>query len=229
MHQRVVLVAGEGDLRDRLFEALGSFSAEAVEVPSARRALELTRQIPVHLLVVRYPMEELTVDEFVREFRRGGAASRGAQIVILAPGRSVAGLRRSVGAGVAVMPSDSDLESLEQTFMTFLRRSPRFEESLLVGVKLDLESGVVRKMLQLKNISQTGMLLQTKTSLAKGTQFSFELGLPQLKRPVCGTAEVARVIEPNAEEPRGIGARIVSFEGDDGEQLAEYLEQRQQP
>ena len=52
MHQRVVLVAGEGELRNRLFEALGAFSAEAVEVPSATRALELTRELPVHLTLV---------------------------------------------------------------------------------------------------------------------------------------------------------------------------------
>jgi hypothetical protein len=229
MHQRVVLAAGEGELRNRLFEALGPFSAEAVEVPSARRALELTRQIPVHLLVIRYPLDELTLSEFLREFREGGAASRGAQVVVLAPGRSLGGLRRSAGPGVAVMRSDSDLVSLENTFISFLRRSPRFEENLLVGVRLELATGHVRKMLQLKNISETGMLLQTKTPLEEGTTFAFEFGLPDVKRPIRGRGEVVRVVEPGPEGPRGLGVKIVSFEGDSADLLAEYLKVRRQP
>jgi hypothetical protein len=215
MHQRVVLAAGEGELRNRLFEALGPFSAEAVEVPSARRALELTRQIPVHLLVIRYPLDELTLSEF--------------QVVVLAPGRSLGGLRRSAGPGVAVMRSDSDLVSLENTFISFLRRSPRFEENLLVGVRLELATGHVRKMLQLKNISETGMLLQTKTPLEEGTTFAFEFGLPDVKRPIRGRGEVVRVVEPGPEGPRGLGVKIVSFEGDSADLLAEYLKVRRQP
>lgn len=222
------MVAGEDELRNRLFEALGPFSAEAVEVPSARRALELTREIPIHLLVVRYPLEGMKFSEFLREFRDNRSASRGAQIVALAPGRSLGGLRRTAGPGVAIMRSDSDLESLEATFISFLRRSPRFEESLLVGVKLELATGPVRKMLQLKNVSETGMLLQTKTPLEEGTTFAFEFGLPDVKRPIRGKGEIVRVVEPGTEGPRGLGVKIVSFEGDSGEQLAEYLEVRRQ-
>ena len=229
MHQRVVLVAGEDELRNRLFEALGPFSAEAVEVPSALRALELTRQIPVHLLVVRYPLEGMKLSAFLREFRDGGAASRGAQVVVLAPGRSLGGLRRTAGPGVAIMRSDSELESLENTFISFLRRSPRFEESLLVGVKLELPTGPMRKMLQLKNVSETGMLLQTKSPLPEGTAFAFEFGLPEAKLPIRGKAEVVRVVEPGPEGPGGLGVRIVSFDGDSRDRLAEYLIIRRQP
>ncbi len=227
MHQRVVVVAGEDDLRDRLFEALGTFSAEAVEVPSVQRALELAREIPIHLLTLRYPLEGMSFSEFLRAFRETGSVSRGAQVVVLAPGKSIGGLKRSAGAGVAFLRSDSDHEQLAEIFKTFLRRSPRFSGNLLVGAELELPSGKVRKMLQVVNISESGMLLRTKTPLAAGQGFTFELQIPDLKSPVLGRAEVVRVIEQG--KTREVGVKIVSFVGNSRESLAKFLKIRRLP
>ncbi len=230
MNQRVVLVAGSDALRDRLFEALGPFSAEAVEAPSVQRALELVRQIPIHLLVIRYPLKDMALAQFLRDFREGGGASRGAQVLVLAPGKSIGGLKRSAGPGVAILRSDSELEELANTFMTFLRRSPRFAGNLLVGADLELPTGKVRKMLQIANISETGMLVRTKTPLEVGDKFSFELQIPELRTPVRGEAEVVRLVEgPSFEKTRGVGVKIVSFVGDSRERLKKFLDIRRLP
>lgn len=229
MHQRVVLVEENDELRDRLFEALGPFSAEAVEVPSVKRALELVRQIPVHLLVIRYPLDGMPLSRFLRDFRESGGASRGAQVLVLAPGKSIGGLKRSAGPGVAILRSDSDFETLANTFMTFLRRSPRFAGNLLVGADLELPTGKVRKMLQIANISETGMLLRTKTPLAVGDSFSFELQIPELRAPIRGEAQVVRLVAGPYEETRGAGVKIVSFVGDSRQRLKKFLDIRRLP
>lgn len=230
MHQRVVLTAVSGELRDRLLEALGPFSAEAVEVPSVQRALELTGTIPIHLLVVRYPLEGLSFAQFLREFREGGGASRGAQVLVLAPGRSIGGLKRSAGPGVAFLRSDSELGALTDTFMTFLRRAPRFAGNLMVGADLELPTGRVRKMLQIENISETGMLLRTRASIAVGDQFSFELQIPELREPIQGTAEVVRLSKgPGQQTRKGVGVKITTFVGDSRERLKKFLQIRRLP
>lgn len=230
MHQRVVVVAREGELRERLFEALGTFSAEAVEVPSVARAMELARELPIHLLVVRYPLEGMKFSEFLRAFRETGSASRGAQVVVLAPGKSIGGLKRSVKAGVALLNSDSDLEELTSTFTTFLRRSPRFSGNLLIGAELELPAGKVRKMLQVVNISESGMLLRTKSPVGVGDQFNFELQIPDLKSPILGRGEVVRVItEPESGRVPEVGVKIVDFVGKSRESLAKFLKIRRLP
>lgn len=230
MLQRVVLAAVAGDLRDRLFEALGPFSAEAVEVPSVERAVELTHELPVHLLVVRYPIKNVSFSKFLRDFRESGGASRGAQILVLAPGRSIGGLKRSAGAGVAFLRSDSEPEQLASTFMTFLRRAPRFAGNLMVGADIDLPTGKVRKMLQIANISETGMLLRTRTPFSIGDTFAFELQIPELSSPIQGRAEVVRLSEePGVERRGGVGVKIVSFVGDSRERLKRFLKIRRLP
>ncbi len=230
MNQRVVLVAGHDELRDRLFEALGPFSAEAVEVPSVKRALDLVREIPVHMLVIRYPLDGMALSEFLRDFRETGGASRGAQILVLAPGRSIGGLKRWAGPGVAILRSDSDFEALANTFMTFLRRSPRFAGNLMVGADLRTPTGKVRKMLQIANISETGMLLRTKAPMEVGDQFAFELQIPELRSPIRGVAQVVRLVEgPSFEKTRGIGVKISSFVGDSHERLKKFLDERLLP
>lgn len=230
MLQRVVLVAISGEMRDRLFEALGPFSAEAIEVPSVKRGLELTRQIPIHLLVVRYPLDGMSFSKFLAAFRESGCASRGAQVVALAPGRSIGGLKRSAGAGVAFLRSDSELEALANTFMTFLRRAPRYAGNLMLGADLELPAGRVRKMLQVANISETGMLLRTKTPLAIGDTFSFELQIPELRAPIRGEAEVVRVSEePGFETRSGVGVQMTSFADDSRERLKRFLRIRRLP
>ena len=227
MHQRVLVVAGEDELRDRLFDALGTYSAEAVEVPSVQRALELARELPIHLLVLRYPLEGLSFSKFLRAFRETGSVSRGAQVVVLAPGKSIGGLKRSAGAGVALLRSDSDPEDLAETFKTFLRRSPRFSGNLLVGAELELPGGKMRKMLQVVNISESGMLLRTRTPLTVGDGFAFELQIPDLKSPILGRAEVVRVIEQG--KTREVGVKIVKFVGTSRESLAKFLKIRRLP
>ena len=230
MNQKVVIVAGEDELRDRLFEALEETSAEAIEVPSVTRALELTREIAIQLLVVRYPLEDMKLVAMLKAFHANGAASRGAQVVVLAPGRSIGGLRRSAGSGVAILRSDSDLEELTRTFGTFLRRSPRFEENLLVGVDLELAQGKVRKMLQVVNLSEGGMLLRIRTPPEIGTSFHFELNIPELKRPITGVGEVVRVVDRlEGSRSGGIGVRILRFHGDGRERLTKFLKIRRLP
>ncbi len=230
MLQRVVLVAVTDELRDRLLEALGPFSTEAVEVPSVQRGLELTREIPIHLMVIRYPMDGMSLKAFVTEFRESGCASRGAQVVVLAPGRSIGGLKRSAGEGVAILRSDSGLEDLADTFMSFLRRAPRFAGNLMVGADLITPTGQVRKMLQIANISESGMLVRTKTRMAIGDTFSFELQIPELKSPIRGQAEVVRLSEDaDLGGKAGIGVKIVTFVGDSQERLKKFLKMRRLP
>lgn len=230
MHQKVVIVAGAEELRGRLFEALDDSSAEAVEVPSIGRALELIQEIPVHLLVLQHPLDGMKLTEFMERFRERGGASQGAQVLMLAPGRSIGGLRRSAGSGVALVRSDIEPEELSKTFSKFLRRSPRFEENLLIAADIVLANGRVRKMLQVRNLSEGGMLLQTRTALEVGTLFTFELGIPELKRPILGKAEVVRVIESlERTNSGGVGVRIVSFVGDGRERLAKFLRVRKLP
>ncbi len=230
MLQRVVLASVSDELRERLFEALGPFSVEAVEVPSVQRALELTCEIPIHLVVVCYPIEGMSFAKFLRAFREAGNASRGAQVVALAPGKSIGGLKRSAGAGVAILRSDSEFEELATTFMTFLRRAPRFEGNLMVGADLELPTGKVRKMLQIANISETGMLLRTKTPLEIGHMFSFELQIPELRAPIRGEAEVVRLATELGYDRRGgVGVQITTFEGDSRERLKKFLDIRRLP
>ncbi len=230
MHQRVLVVAGEGELRDRLLQAFETFSAEAVEVPSAQRAIELARELPVHLLVVRYPIDGMKFKQFVRTFRDSGSESRGAQLVVLCPGRSIGGLKRSAKTGTAFLKLDSPLEDLIESFTDFLRRSPRFTGNMLVGADLELPGGKVKKMLQVINISDSGMLLRTRTALDAGDQFQFELQIPELKSPILGRAEVVRTLDPvEDQKSRQIGVRIISFSAGSRERLAKFLKVRRLP
>ena len=230
MHQRVVVVAGEGEVRDRLFEAFESFAAEAIEAPSVRRALELAHEIPIDLLTLRYPIDDMSFADFQRVFRESECASRGAQVVVLAPGKSIGGLKRSAGPGVAFLRAESDPADLAEAFKIYLRRSPRFSGNMLVGAELDLPSGKVKKMLQVVNLSETGMLLRTKAPLDIGSMLRFELQIPELDAPIAGTAEVVRMVEPQGgrRTPQA-GVRFLSLAAKDRESLARFLEIRRQP
>ena len=227
MLQKVVVVESDDEIHDRLREMLGEHSsADAIVVPSGRRAVELARRIPVDLLVVRYPLEGMSFAELVRRLRESSTASRGAQVIGLAPGRSIGGLSRHAGPRVAVLRSDGDPEELVERIVGFLRRSPRFDGSYLVKVDMDVDGRPILRLLQTKNISESGMFLRTAERLPVGVEFEFELTLEQ-QTPISGCAEVVRLADSDLTPALGVGARFLEFTEDGYRRLMEYLSKLQ--
>lgn len=226
MLQKVVVVECGDEIDDRLRKVLGQHSsAEAITVPSGRRAVELARQIEVDLLVVRYPLDGMSFGDLVGEVKARSAASRGAQIIGLAPGRSIGGLARHRAPRVAFLRSDGDLDLLAENIVAYLRRSPRIEGSYAVKLRLEGEGAPILKLVQAKDISETGMFLRTKGALPIGAELSFELVIED-DAPIRGTAEVVRAADRTVADVVGVGVRFLKLAGDDYKRLVGYLDAR---
>lgn len=73
-----------------------------------------------------------------------------------------------------------------------------------------------------KDLSATGLMLETTTQLQVGARLKLQFFLPKTKSSLTVEGEVARV-SPGADEAQEIGVRFVNLSQSDQEQLQEYV------
>lgn len=207
------------------FQLVAPLFADDLEVdrfPSPRGALELIVPLAVDLLLVRFPLLDMRMPEFLRAVRRPEAGSRACSLVLVTTGEHLAAARSFLGRGAnRVVTLEQPETELYAAVTDLLRVAPRKTSSFLAQLQAGAGRSMDYLMGEVQNSSATGALVATDRKLPQGTQVRFHFSLPS--GAVVGVGEVVRHTFTERGEVDGIGLRFLSFDGLSQRAYLDYL------
>lgn len=193
-------------------------------IDSLDEARELSRQLPFDVLVIGYPLARTDLRRYLASLRSKGSPSRGAAIILCTGEKHREDAEAFVahGANRVFTPSTPPF-MVQSALEELLGVAPRYPLRVAMRVELSADKGRDRRLCQTENVSASGMLIRTSHSFPEGTTLRFELTLPQQSAAVRGQAVVVRNTDEIRERVRGVGVRIVAFDGTDEERFRYFV------
>lgn len=196
---------------------------EHITEPEDAVALASTK--PFDLVIFDAEPERLGLAELVGRLRIRGSASRVCSLLVVAgPGDAAEDARGLIGRGVnRVVTLDMAEEVIEQHVADLLDVAPRAAVRFKARLTTVLDAGTVEIIGRTANVSVTGMLLQTGTTLENGQMVKFEFLANGGDDMVSGEAKVVRHAVAERGGVDGIGLRFLTFHGDGRERIEAVL------
>lgn len=224
-NRNLLLIGVDSETFAKVAPMLKRATVEVDRFPRGRTSLDLLSVVSFDALIVRYPLPDMDVEDFLAEVRTPGALTRSTPLLLLTGDDLTEEARqRFVGKGAnRVVPLSVDAEDLQDAVSGLLEVAPRVGARVMARLEVQLEEGKTLAMCQTENVSATGMLIRTYVGYPVGTKLTFELPLPTDPRPVKGEAEVVRHTLLDREQVSGVGVRFTSFEGDGKRRFQDHL------
>ena len=209
---------------DRVAPFLNRDEFDVDRFPSSSGALELTSVVAIEVLIVRYPLRDMALEDFLQQVRQPESPCLRSPILLLAAEDQEIQATRYIGRGAnRVIDLDAARAHIQGAISELLHVAPRKAARFLARVEIKLGDEKDMILCQTENISSTGMLVQTERRYELGTQIHFEFTLPTDSRPIGGMAEIVRHTTIGREQVGGIGVRFLSFRGDSQRRFEAYL------
>ena len=190
----------------------------------SRFLLDLVLGTSFELLIVGFPLQELSIDDLIEAVRDEGSACRDAGLLLLAEPDFLDDAQALVDLGVnRAISADWVDARLWQAIGDLLHIAPRVYMRVLVHADIDVSPTRERTIFQTVNVSASGLLLQGFDELSLGGEFGFLFRLPG-GGLIEGTAEVVRRSNPMREGIQGIGTRFLEFKNEGETQLNAYID-----
>jgi DNA-binding NarL/FixJ family response regulator len=197
---------------------------EVDRFPSSAGALELTGQVAIEVLIVRYPLRDFELSELLREVRREDSPCRHSPVVLLAAAGQKSEAETYIGRGAnRVIDIEAASSEIQATLSELLSVAPRKAARFLARLEIKLGDAKDMILCQTENFSLSGMLIKTDRRYEVGTRIDFEFSLPNDPRPIGGVAEVVRHTMIGRDAVGGIGMRFLSFAGDSQRRFEAFL------
>ena len=224
VERKILAVGFSADEFNRLAPLLDRASFELDRFPDPTGALDLLGFVPFHMILVRYPLPKMALDDFLSRIRAPHTRSRKSSLVVLATRARVEEARTFLTRGAnRVLELEPQAVDLESVVADLLHIAPRRSARFLARLQARLD-GAPRSILGVvRNTSATGLLVETEHLLRRGTEVGFELTVPGGKQPIRGRAQVVRHALPDKEHVSGVGMRILSFKGSCDRDYNDYL------
>ena len=211
LRQHVLIVGGKDAGLERVAPMLRRAEFSVHSVDPSPFLLDLVLSTAFELVIVRYPMDTVPLDDLVDTIRNEGSACHGAGLLLLADPELIddAHAHVDLGANRAICTTWSEAR-LWQSIGDLLEIAPRVFMRVLMHAEIEVQNTPDRAIFQTVNVSISGALLQGSDQLDPAQAFDFLFRLPG-GGLVEGSAEVVRQTNPLHEGVDGMGARFTSF------------------
>jgi CheY-like chemotaxis protein len=220
----VMLVGLHREALLRLAPALQAHAIELVEAADPRQALDLATGRRFDLLVVRHPLDGIAIDEFLTLLRRPGCRSHRVFALVLTEGASDKALDHLQGARSRFVNATEFDVILSVIAQNGLGVAPRVDGNLMVRLGLTLFGQQATRFCQVRNISESGMLVRIAERPPIGEIVSLTFSLPQSSRPLELEAQVVR--HTGVREIEGVALRFVRLDRATRGYLRDYVGSR---
>ena len=216
----------ENDL-DTLAPMLRREKLEIHTVEGSPFVLDLIRGTPFEVLIVGYPVHEVHISDMVAAAREPGSVCLASGILMVAEedriDEAMAWLDRGVNRIVTMRWPRAHIW---RALGDLLEIAPRVQVDASVQVKIP--SGAMRDEIHFRttDISRSGALLTGIRNFPFGTQFNFQLALPDDGPPITGTAEVVRHTTAEREGVDGFAMRYLVLGMGQEERLDGFISSR---
>lgn len=206
----------------RLLPALRRAGLEPLRMSWASTVMDLIPSSSFKVIVTGFPLTKPPFSTLLSAVRGEHSRCLNASLLVLASPGFVDDASDLIGQGVnRVLPVASAEGELLAALSDLLQVAPRVP--LRAPARLELRPRSVRAFCQTVNLSVSGMLLRCAGHYPVGTEFAFEVRLPDISPPIRGAAKITRATNPQREHIVGFGARFVGFEDADLMRLENFL------
>ncbi len=225
-HRKNVLAIGvTPEEFDHVAPFLGRGEFDVDRFPTGTGALEITTRVSIAVLLVRYPLPDLEIADFLDRIRQPESPCRRSPVLLLTGGERIEEASAYIGRGAnRVVDIETAQPEIQQELSGLLDVAPRKAARFLARLEIKLGGAKDMILCQTENFSGTGMLIKTERRYEVGTQLGFEFSLEDDHRPITGVAEVVRHTLIGRDEVGGIGVRFLSFAGDSQRRFESFLE-----
>lgn len=224
--QHVLIVGAKDAGLDRVAPMLRRAEFSVHSVDPSPFLLDLVLSTAFELVILRYPMDTVPLDDLVDTIRDEGSACHGAGLLLLADPSLIDDAQTHVdlGANRAICTDWSEARLL-QAIGDLLEIAPRVFMRVLMHAEVEIQNTPDQAIFQTVNVSVSGALLQGSDQLDPGQAFDFLFRLPG-GGLVEGAAEVVRQTNPMREGVDGMGARFLSFGNGCEERLLAHIQRQ---
>jgi len=223
LKQKIIIAGAGGDLAASLEAATDLRAAEILSAPSWSSACALHQTLKVDLVVVVMPLNDLTSDELVGALSTAGLP----HVVAIAGEEDLRTLSQRESVRLTILPAGLPVSELVSLCSHFVRASPRVHRRIMARLEVKTADKPKRlRMVQIRDLSATGMKIATSDLLPPGTWVKFSFNWPGDPEPITGDAEVMRHTSKETDGVQGMGTRFTAFDGHSGQRLREHIRQR---
>jgi hypothetical protein len=179
------------------------------------------RQRRFDALLVREPVPEMALEDFLDGLRVASGASNRAFVQVLAEQERVAELSPLANERFGISHWADFGSLLAFIAKNVLGVAPRLSERFMAEVNTQLAGGTLSRFCQVENISDSGLLIKTKAALPIGERVIMSFSLPGVSQPVRVSGDVVRHTDPS--EIEGFAVRFDEFAGVSFRRLRDFL------
>jgi hypothetical protein len=192
----------------------------------ADQALELLQGTRFDLIVVRYPVEGLSLDDLIATIRGPDSPCLDSGLLVATPAETLEEVAHYLKRGVnRIVDVDESCDRLLDAIADLVGVPPRRSLRTVVQFELWVAQGAQRLLTVTENLSSTGMLVRGGHEFPVGTCLQFKLMLPGQVPPIAGLVQIARHTDRAREHVDGFGGKILSFAEDGQQRLRALLEE----
>jgi uncharacterized protein (TIGR02266 family) len=225
-NRRNILAIGlSADEFARVAPFLARDSFEVDRFPSAVGSFEITNAVPFEILLVRFPLPDMELYDFLQAVRRNDGPNLRSSIVLLASQDVVKEALSFIGRGAnRVVGLEETDGTIHQSISSLLNVAPRKDARFMARMEIRVDDAEEMLICQTENLSASGMLIRTDRRYEKGTKIQFEFNLPNDHRPIVGIAEIMRHTMIGRDKVSGVGVRFLSFAGDSQRRFQSFID-----
>lgn len=225
-NRRNILAIGlSADEFGRVAPFLCRDSFDVDRFPSGVGSFELIDEVPFEVLLVRFPLPDMELYDFLQGVRRDTSPNLRSSIVLLAHEDKVDEAKSFIGRGANRVVGLEDADGkIQESISSLLSVAPRKDGRFMARMEISVGDAEEMLVCQTENLSASGMLLRTDRRYEKGTEVQFEFNLPNDHRPIVGIAEIVRHTMIGRDKVSGVGVRFLSFAGDSQRRFLSYID-----
>lgn len=220
-----LLLVADPRLCYELERRLGDRDIKVVNVSSGSLALEMIRKLEPSLIILGYELGDVPGSEIHRNIKKNPKTSNIPLIILYDPREgNVEAIPQGPKDEAISKPVDADalIKSIAKHLSLPLRRHNR------IAIKMEIEGAHAQESLSgfARNISESGIFIETDADLQIGSQLSLSFTLPGQSDALKVTGTVARRLELKREFRFGVGIQFETLEPGTNDHILDFLVQK---
>lgn len=222
--KKLLIVASVKDAQYLVGGFLGRSGLPAARVDTGQQCIEAAAREAFGAIIARVPLSDLSIPALATGLTRRFSCNAQTPLLILAEGAQYEVALTYSNERIKVINVSQASLSLERAIAAALGIAMRTPTRLDVEVQVE---GGDAQACRTRNLSSTGMLLESAELLPVGTQFQFNFTLPERFTPIHGRAQVVRHAVASKEPAPGMGVKFVYVPQGAPEAIDSFVVQRQ--
>lgn len=222
--RHVLLIDLQPEMLDTLSPLLRQESLDIHTVESSPFVLDLIRGTPFELLIAKFPLQSVEMEELITAIREPGSMCRQTGFILLSEEKDLAEAIPWMGRGAnRIVMMEWSRSRIWDTIYELLNVAPRLEIEIPVQIALPAEIARDVILFRTANISESGALLSGFRSIPEGTVLTFNFQLPGEDVPISGAAEVVRKARQGFQGSFGVAVKYLLIEDEKRQLLSRFI------